>query len=232
MQTLPPPGTVQPPVPPPPQPSRAPRRSVLLRLILSLAVFAVGLVGLVDLAGAHLAVSVYVAVPLAVVAAGLILGAWYGRARVLIGVGAVLSVLLAMTMAAEGAPDGHGWGNGWTGRHQPVTWQPASVQQLQSSYRMDTGNAGLDLSRVDFTGTSRSLDVHVSAGNLWIVLPSTVDVEIHSTVSIGNATVLGQRWNGIGQGEHSITDTGSDGPGGGSLTITATVNVGNLEVRR
>ena len=64
------------------------------------------------------------------------------------------------------------------------------------------------------------------------VLPSTVDTRVDSTVSIGNATVLGQHWNGIGQAQHTFTDNGVDGPGGGTLTLTATVNVGNLEVRR
>jgi hypothetical protein len=226
MQTLPPPGTAQPAGAGPPRPlTPAGSRWPLGRLVLSLALCAVGLVALVDLAGARVPVSGYLAVALTVVAAGLIVGARYGRARALIGVGAVLAVLLALTMAGEG--------RGWTRSDHWTTWQPASVQQLQTSYRIDAGNARLDLSGVDFTGSSgTTLDVHVSIGNLRIQLPPTVDVQIHSTVGVGNAIVLGQQWNGIGQGEHMITDTGSDGPGGGSLTITATVNVGNLEVRR
>ncbi len=190
----------------------------------SLAIFAVGLVALIDVAGARVPVSVYFAVPLAVVAAGLMIGAWYGHAHALIGVGVALSVLLAIAATAEG--------RGWTSTHQSVTWRPAGIEQLQPSYRIDAGNAVLDLSRLDFTRHSTSLDVHVSVGNLAIVLPSAVDVEIRSTVEIGNATVLGQRWSGIGQSPHTITDNGGDGPGGGQLTINATVNVGDLEVRR
>ncbi len=169
-------------------------------------------------------VSAYFAVPLAVVAAGLVVGAWYGRARGLIAVGVVLSVLLAITVALEGRDR--------PSTHQQVTWQPPGIEQLEPTYRIDVGNAVLDLSRLDFTGQSASVDVHVSAGNLNIILPSTVDVEVLSTVEIGNATVLGQRWNGIGQPQHTVTDNGVDGPGGGQLTINATVDVGNLEVRR
>jgi hypothetical protein len=226
MQTIPPPAGAQAPVPtPPPYPPAAARsRPVLGRLVLSLAVFAFGVVALVDVAGASVPVGVYFAVPLTVVAAGLIVSAWYGRARGLIGIGVVLSVLLVIALAADG--------HGWTRTHPSVTWQPTSVAQLQSSYRIDAGNAVLDLSRVDFTGQTRSVDVQVSVGNLDIVLPSTVDVEIRSTVEIGNATVLGQQWSGIGQGQHTVTDTGIDGPGGGALTINATVKVGDLEVRR
>jgi hypothetical protein len=227
MQTIPPPGAVQPTVaaPSPPQrPAPVRSRSPLGRLVLSLAMFAVGGVAVVDVAGAHVPVGVYFAVPLAVVAAGLVVGAWYGHARGLIGFGVVLSVLLAITMVAGG--------RGWTGTHQSVTWRPAGIEQLQPSYRLDAGNAVLDLSGLNFTEHSTSLDVHVSLGNLVVVLPSTVDVQIRSTVEIGDATVLGQQWSGIGQSERTVTDNGVDGPGGGDLTINATVNVGDLEVRR
>jgi hypothetical protein len=230
MQTMPPPGPVQgptqPPLPPPapPAPVAAKTRSPLGRLVLSLALFGVGIVALIDVAGARVPASVYFAVALTVVAAGLLAGAWYGRARWLIAVGAVLSVLLAITAAVEGA--------NWTADHQTVTWQPAGFEQVQPSYSLDAGNAVLDLSGVNFTGHTTLVDVHVSAGNLTVVLAPTVDARINSTVAIGNATVLGQHWNGIGQSQHTVTDNGVDGPGGGTLTLTATVNVGNLEVRR
>src|SRR5439155_17989924 len=91
MQTMPPPGPVpgpaQPPLPPPepppppPPPVAAKPRSPLGRLVLSLALFGVGIVALIDVAGARVPASVYFAVALAVVAAGLVAGAWYGRAR-------------------------------------------------------------------------------------------------------------------------------------------------------
>lgn len=121
-------------------------RSILGRLVLSLAVFGVGVVALVDVAGARVPASRYLAVPLAVVAAGLIVGAWYGRARGLIGLGLVLSVLLAITLAANGG--------GWTGGHQSVTWRPTGIEQVRSSYSIDTGNAVLDLSSLDLSGYS------------------------------------------------------------------------------
>jgi hypothetical protein len=229
MQTIPPPGTAAPqgggrpgrPAAPAQPPAAARSRSVMGRLVLSVAVFAVGLVGLIDIAGARVPVSPYFAIPLAAVAAGQILGSWYGRARGLIGFGVVLSLLLMIAIAAEG-----------DGTSRSVTWQPAGVEQLQSTYHIGTGNAVLDLSHLNFNGYSKTLDVTVSVGNLDIVLPSTVDVEVLSTVGVGNATVLGERWGGVSQSERTIADTGPDGPGGGMLTITAKVNVGDLEVRR
>lgn len=199
---------------------------MLGRLVVSLAVLAVGVIALVDVAGAHVPASVYFGVPLAVVGGGLVLGAWYGRARGLIAFGVVLSVLLAITAAVET------WGPASPSR--AVNWRPASVAQLASDYRTNIGNAVLDLSGVDFTNQNASVRVHVSVGNLHVLLPPTVDVEVHSQVRVGNSTVLGQQWDGIDEGGHTVTvtDTGSDGPGGGNLTIDATVNMGNLEVRR
>jgi len=225
MQTMPPPAGVQPPLPAPPPhpPATAQPRPILGRLILSLTVFAFGVLALIDVARANVPPSMYFAVPLTIVAAGLIISAWYGHARTLIAIGVVLSVLLLITLADSQT---------LTRTHPSVTWQPTSITQLQPTYHINTGNALLDLSHIDFTGQTRSLDVQVSMGNLHIVLPPTVDAEIHATVDIGNATVLGQQWNGIGQDQHTITDPGTDGPGGGTLTINATVNMGNLEVRR
>jgi hypothetical protein len=196
----------------------------LTRLVLSLALVAFGAVVLVDVAGARVPASVYFAVPLTVVGGGLVIGAWYGRARRLIAFGAVLGVLLAITAGLEGTR--------LTGHRQTVNWRPAGVQQLDPGYRLDVGNAELDLSALDFAGRTESVAVHVSVGNLRIVLPPNVDVEVTSTVKIGNATVLGERWSGIGQGQHTVTDLGADGAGGGNLTLDATVNVGDLEVRR
>jgi predicted membrane protein len=72
----------------------------------------------------------------------------------------------------------------------------------------------------------------VSVGDLQIVLPSNVDVQVDATVDIGNATVFGQRWSGLNQPEHSVFDAGDDGPGGGRLTITASVDIGDLGVQR
>ena len=70
MQTMPPPGPVPgpaqpplpPPEPPPPPPVAAKPRSPLGRLVLSLALFGVGIVALIDVAGARVPASVYFAV--------------------------------------------------------------------------------------------------------------------------------------------------------------------------
>jgi len=209
-----------PPVPPPAPRARA-APSPLGRLTVSAALLAVGLLAAVDLAGSEVPGTAYLALPLAIVGLGLVVGAWFGRARALIAVGAVLGVAVAVGVAIENADD-----------DRPVTWQVTTVDQLERTYDVALGDTTLDLSALDLSGRDEAVDVHVSVGSLRVVLPARVDVRVSAQVDLGDSRVLGQRWSGIGQGRHSVTDTGVDGPGGGRLSIVATVGIGDLEVVR
>lgn len=205
----------------PPAPS-APH-SQLGKVTISVATLTVGLLGIIDLSGVDVVVSAYFAAALTIVGFGLLAGAWYGRAHYLVVIGVALTGLLAIAAAAEAIVPANS---------RAVTWRPASVDQLQSGYKVDLGNATLDLTGVDFAGQDKSVRVEVGAGNLTIIVAPEVDVRVEATVDVGNANVLGTQWNGIGQSGHSVVDDGADGPGGGRLTINASVDVGNLEVRR
>ena len=196
--------------------------SVLGRIAMWTVLLALGLLAVVDAVGADVPASAYFATALAVIGAALVVGFRYGRARWLIAVGAVLVVVLGIVAAAEHVGSGS----------SAVTWKPTSVSQLTGSYEINVGEATLDLSAVDFTGQSVSVSVHVGMGDLTVILPSTVDTNTQARVSVGDATVFGQQWSGIDGSEHTVTDTGSDGVGGGDLALRATVDVGNLEVRR
>jgi cell wall-active antibiotic response 4TMS protein YvqF len=212
-----------PPVPPSAVPPPGRHHSRLPRLVLSGALLAVGALAVADLSGLDVRASAYLALPLTIVGAGLIVATWYGRARSLIAVGAVLTVALGITTAGERVA-GRAGGT--------VTWRPTAVEQLNPTYRLGIGNARLDLSGLDFTNRNVAVQVSVDVGNLTVLLPSTVDVTVQAAVNVGNANVLGERWDGIGQSERSITDNGPDGPGGGQLSIVSNVDVGDLEVRR
>lgn len=231
VQEYPPPAAPQPPdvIPPAPIPvpltGPPPPREPKSRLggaVVSLSVIAVGLLGVVDLAGAPIPASAYIAVALTVVGLGLVLAAFYGRARWLIAVGAVLSLALGVVAAVErlDAVD------------RSVTWQPTSIEQLDGTYRIDIGTAVLDLSALEFAGRNVAVDVAVGVGDLTVIVPPTVDVRAETTVDVGNATVFGESWGGIGQSTHTVTDDGVDGPGGGELVLRATVDVGDVEVHR
>jgi phage shock protein PspC (stress-responsive transcriptional regulator) len=212
--------------PPPPKPPR--ERSRLGRVTLSLICLALGVLAVIDVSGASsLPASAYVAAPLGVVGVGLLIGTWLGRARWLIIPGLVLSLALLIVGSAER------WNferpSGSTG---DVTWAPASATDLQSSYRVNAGNGTLDLSKVDFRGAPATVNVQVDLGNLVVILPPDVDVDVTAKVQGGDANVLGQQWGGFGNDSRQVRDNGTDGPGGGQLQLTANVDLGKLEVHR
>lgn len=216
------------PPPPPPEPL-APRprppRSPLGRLTFSVALLALGLLAVIDLLGASVPLAVYPATALAIVGVGLLVGAWYGRGRGLIALGIILTLMLGAfgtISIARGVKGGE------------VTWRPASLSQMDSSYDSAFGNATLDLTNVDFSGASSPSDIHVGVrfGNLTVILPPNVDATVTTRVTGGNANVFGDTQSGISSEPNTVTDLGSDGRGGGELHLDANVNFGNLEVRR
>ena len=113
-----------------------------------------------------------------------------------------------------------------------VIWAPTSAADLQPSYRVDAGNGTLDLSKVDFRDAPATVNVQVDVGHLVVILPPGVDVDVTARVDGGDADVLGQQWGGFGNDSRQVRDNGADGPGGGQLKLTATVDLGKLEVHR
>jgi hypothetical protein len=221
----PPAPTTPPPIPTPAGPIGpvpAPHDRIA-RIVLPAVVLAIGVLGMIDLAGADVAASAYVALALAIVGLGLIVRTWYGRGWSLVVFGAVLALALVIVTAAERA-------NEVTTRAS--TWRPLTAEQVDATYAANVGDAVLDMSAVDFSGQTKEVQVNLGAGNLTIVLPSRVDVQADIQVNVGNAVVFGEQWGGIGQSRHTVTDLGSDGTGGGELVLRATVNVGNVEVHR
>jgi hypothetical protein len=222
-------GTAQQPptVAPPPRPPKPPKqRSRLGLLTASVVLLATGVLGLLDLGGWSVPFPAYLAVPLAVVGLGLVVGTWLGRARGLIGLGLVLAAVLGISTVTAHVNDGVHGGAG------NVTWTPASYTEIADRYEHGFGDATLDLSSVDFTDHSRVIDVRVNAGNTTVILPGNVDVEVHARIDAGQANVFGQQWDGVNTGEHTVSNLGADGAGGGHVVLNIRVNAGELEVRR
>ncbi len=209
---------------PPPQPQPRTRPSRLGRVAMFAMLIAIGLVAAMDLAGGGLGVGAYAAAALAVIGAALVVGTWIGRARWLIWLGALLSVVLAVSAAISTADvrvDGR------------ETWRPTSVAELRPLYEIDLGSGELDLRQVDFTGQDVTITLTVNSGNLEVILPPDVDVEGQASVAYGNAGILGEEFSGSRNTGRTFTDVGEDGaPGPGKITLDAEVNLGNLEVRR
>src|SRR6266704_2003747 len=181
------PGLGAPPPPPLVKPRREPSR--LGRLTLSVAVLGIGLLALSDvLVHGRVPFPAYVAIALASVGAGLLIGAWFGRARWLIALGAVLALVLAGSSAAGDL-------GSWRGSAGDITWAPASMAELSDSYKHGVGNADLDLTQLSFDKLDKHVSVTINAGNLHVIVPPKVDVVVHAKVNVGDANVFNTRWD-------------------------------------
>ncbi len=215
--------TTQPPPTAPPPPPRP--RSPLGRLTFSVALVVVGLIAVADLAGLSVSPGTYLAAALAVVGLGMLVGAWFGRGRGLIALGIILTILLGVFGTW---PFDRGFHGG------EVTWRPASLSQVESSYESSFGDGVLDLSQVDFSNASGPVTVraNVHFGSLEVILPPTVDTTATTKVNFGDANVFKDSQSGVGSQPNTVTDLGPDGSGGGQLNLDAQVDFGSLEVHR
>jgi phage shock protein PspC (stress-responsive transcriptional regulator) len=213
--------------PTPPKPPKPPKvRSRLGRVIFSLICLSLGVLAALEVTTANFLVSTYFAVPLAIVALGLIVGAWFGRARLMILLGVLLSIALAISTASRSV-DGDQPRN-----IENINISPLSVDELDSDYRTDIGDINADLSGVDFTGEDVDVSFRVDlTGNMRIILPPNVDVTVEVRVEGGDCRVLDRQCGGFNQ-TNRFTDTGADGAGGGKLHLDLKLRWGNLEVTR
>ena len=211
------------PAPPPyveqPRPVN-PRKKGPILFWFALAVMAVslGVLGVVDLAGASVAPSAYPALVLALSGAFLLLGAFWGRAGGLILVGLVAAA------ATAGATVGDRWDP-----HREVV-RPASSAAVLSSYHLDAGNLVVDLSQVTDPQALDGRTVHVSGGvgHLDITVPTGVTVVTHATISgPGGINAFGQDSGGVDTTVDTVHRAGPDAP---TLTIDADLHIGAIDL--
>ena len=96
------------------------------------------------------------AIPLAIVAVGLLIASLRGRSAGLIGPGIFLS-LVTLALAVTGLSGTSGYGE--------QTWQPTTVAEVQDTYEFNAGQGVLDLSALEVkSGQQVVVDVEVGAG--------------------------------------------------------------------
>jgi len=232
-------GGAAPPAPPPPyqptfpismqkapKPPKPPKeRSALGRIVVSAILIVLGLMVAADrVFDVSIPGPVYTAVALGMVGAGLVVGAWFGRARGLIALGIVLCVVLPVSAAASG----------WDGPGNSIgerRWAPTSAAAIQPRYEFGIGEGTLDLTNVDFSDASAETRVEMGFGHLLVRVPSNVDVTVRGSAGAGDLMLLGEESNGTDV-KRTVTDLGADGAGGGTLKLNVEVGFGAVEVIR
>lgn len=159
---------------------------------------------------------------LAVVAVGLFISAATGRRRSnLVGLGILLSAAtLFLTLTGLN-------GNGGIGDR---SWTPTTAAEADQGYQLEAGNATLDLSKLTVkAGETVSTSANVKAGQLTVLVPNDVNVEVSCASNLGSMQCLGEQSNGWhNQRSSSVSATS---PKAGTIKLDAQVGVGDLEVR-
>ena len=144
--------------------------------------------------------------------------------RVLVAFGLVVASLLAAALIAVAAVlavfDVH---RSIGDRTHAVT----SVQDLRSEYRLGIGSMELDLGKLQLSeNETRVVEARVDIGDLEVVVPSGVALQVHGTAEVGEVDVLGNAKDGRNV-ENDLRETGSR-----VLVLDAHVGAGAVRVER
>ncbi|MFD8087155.1 PspC domain-containing protein [Kitasatospora sp. NPDC059722] len=165
--------------------------------------------------------STVLATALLVVGLTLLVGAKFGRARKLAAIGLLLTLGLAFVGRSP---------NSLQNAFGDRTWTVASASQLKEKYGLGAGQARLDLSALDPAGAELSSRVEMGAGDLTVVVPSDVTVNVVTQMALGSISVPGSDGNDS-TGRHTYEiHPGTDRPSKGTLDLMLEVGLGNIKV--
>jgi hypothetical protein len=154
------------------------------------AVFLVtGIAALLDNAGAiSLNLAQFLALPLVVIAVGLLIGAWVGRARWLVVPGLLLVPAIVFASLVT-VPFKGGFGD--------RLYEPLTATGASHPYRLIAGRMTLDLSQLPQGQTPRTVTASIVAGDMLVYVPPAVTVEVRAQVGAGQTRLFGRLSNGL-----------------------------------
>jgi hypothetical protein len=161
---------------------------------------------------------------LAVVGAGLVVGAFRGRARGLIVLGILLALVTSITAVADDRLVG-GLGQ--------RDWAPTGAAHTHRDNRLGIGEGRLDLTNIR-SGSTFDVDARVGIGHLQIDVPADATVHITAHVDAGEMEIPTQPTLSDDDIDRVVTldPVAGSSPTGTDITINAKVGFGQLEVRR
>jgi phage shock protein PspC (stress-responsive transcriptional regulator) len=121
---------------------------------------------------------------LGVIGIGLVVGAWWGRARILIML-ALLLLPMAVTAGFMTAPLEGGLGD--------QRYAPANAAELRGEYRLMGGRLVLDLTGLSIGAQPIHIAASVAVGQLLVLMPPGVSVQLQARVGAGSTIVFGSR---------------------------------------
>jgi phage shock protein PspC (stress-responsive transcriptional regulator) len=217
---MPPPTAYTPGPPPPPRPPRRPR-SHLFGLTMAVIAIAMGTLWILDeTVYDSIPASVYPGTVLGITAIALILGTWYGRSRLLVGVG-ILATLATIAATAAGP-----------GPYGERVYRPATVGALDTTYDHGVGRMVVHLE--DLTDPEnldgRTIDLDERIGQVELVIPSSLPITIYAHVDHGEIDgPLRTDVTKLDEGGEEITMT-SVTAGDPDLTVNIDLDFGQIVI--
>jgi len=191
-------------------------------IVIGALLVVVGSLWLLDIAGA-IALEAAIVLPavLAVIGLGLIFGAWNGPHPGLVVAG--VFVTIAVLAVAAAPPDAF---HGGIGERSIIVTDQAN---LATTYDVGVGGLTLDLSELTMT-ESADVDVTIGAGDMTIVLPSGVSIDVSASVGAGQIDLLGEVSEGLSISRTYSSEGFEDADV--KLTLDLDIAAGNMEVER
>ncbi len=206
----------------PPSASKPKERSILGRLTMGFTLLGLGILAVLDNVAAipiDPAPRHYMALAVTIVGVGLLIGAFAGRARWLILVGAVLIPTLFLSPVFE-------WD--WSSETFDVLVQPDTFADVEDFYSIDVGNLVIDLTQLPWDGETINITARVDAGNIEIRVPEDVGIVGEARVDVGRVGAPGRQSSGLGNPGLDFDETGTEG----TLILDAQVDIGNIDINR
>jgi len=163
-----------------PRPPRPRGDGSLTWLTIGFALIAAGALWLVDRAAGGVEWPDYVALELAVVGLGLLLGTWRGAGRRLIPIGGVLTLVLLGSTQLPTLSAGE------------VRATPLSAADVSPRYELGVGSLRLDLTAIDDLAAldGRTISIEAGMAEIQVLVPDEIDVTVDAHVDLGDLNVF------------------------------------------
>ncbi|MCL2535813.1 MAG: PspC domain-containing protein [Nocardiaceae bacterium] len=199
---------------PPAEPPR--KRTRFTSVVLGLAILAAAAAAAVSSAtGAEWLTPARIGgLALAVIGAGLLLGAFLRRGYGLLTVAFPLTGFVILSSIVGPLH----WDESKVGEH---IWTPTSLAELAPAYEGTVGDFTLDLTHLDLT-TNREVRIDGKVGNYKVIVPQNMNVQTYCSVTVGDKSCIGDGY----------VDGGADGTAGPVLTVKIDSKLGEVRVER
>lgn len=203
---------------------RTRRRSPVTPLTIGLALVTAGVGAFATMYDSYFTGPRVLAMVLAVIGGGLLVGSFVRGGRGLIPLAIPLAII---TWAIAVAPV-HGWDGFGDERHAPTT-----VADVRPVYELGAGDIEVDLTGLPLTSDDivPPIRVQLGAGNVKVIVPENADVTATCSAGLGNIECLDRKSDGPAR-HLRVTDFGEDGPGGGTLQLDLSTRAGDVKLMR